>query len=170
MINWKPTGTEAILRAKESELVAELENREGLAAEAETEFCDQIQRAADRAIVIQALDRNSALLREVRAALARIGEGGYGQCLQCEDPISPKRLAAVPWASLCLKCQEEVDQERADNPTEFEFAACCNRIAMLGVWRIPPVPSRPGYPDRKTKVVRDVEYLSVSVVVNGRHL
>jgi DnaK suppressor protein len=123
MKHWKPTDCEAILRTKEAELMAGLRNREGLEAEPEAEFCDEIQRAADRALLIQALDRNSSLLREVRAALARIDDGNYGQCLQCEDPISPKRLAVVPWAPLCLKCQEEADRECAGNSAQFELAA-----------------------------------------------
>lgn len=123
MNSWMPTGYEVILRVKESELMSELKNREGLAAEAEADFCDQMQRAADRAIVIQALDRNSSLLREVQAALARIDEGTYGRCLACEQPLSTKRLAAVPWASLCLKCQQGADQECTDNPGAFELAA-----------------------------------------------
>jgi DnaK suppressor protein len=123
MRDWKPTGREAVLRTKEAELLAKLKNREGLEAEPEAEFFDEIQRAADRALVIQALDRNSSLLSEVRAALARIDDGGYGQCLQCEDPISPKRLAAIPWASLCIKCQEDADRECAGNPVAFELVA-----------------------------------------------
>lgn len=123
MNNHKPPQAEAILRAKESELTAGLQNRQGLAAEAEADFFDQLQRAAERSIVVETLDRSSALLREVRSALARIGEGSYGQCLNCEEPISEKRLAAVPWASLCLKCQKEADREWADNPAEYELAA-----------------------------------------------
>lgn len=122
MNDWKTSSNLAILRAKELELLAGLRNREGLAAEAEAEFFDQIQQAADRAIVIEALDRNSSLLRKVRTALARIDQGSYGRCAHCESSISPKRLAAVPWASLCLICQEEADRECMDNPAEFELA------------------------------------------------
>jgi DnaK suppressor protein len=123
MKHWKPTDGEAVLRTKEAELMAGLKNREGLEAEPEAEFCDEIQRAADRALLIQTLDRSSSLLREVRAALARIHDGSYGQCLHCEEPISPKRLAAVPWASLCIRCQEEADREYAGNPAEFKLVA-----------------------------------------------
>jgi len=121
MNDWTPSDAATALRAKEAEVRSELRNREGLAAEAEAETGDLIQRAADRAIVIQALDRNSALLREVEAALERIEQGAYGHCLACGEPISPKRLAAVPWAALCLVCQEQADREGAHNPAEFEL-------------------------------------------------
>ena len=114
---------QAILKAKERELIAALRNREGLAMETEAEFGDQIQQAADRVIVIETLDRSSVLLRQVRAALDRIADGSYGQCLVCEEPISPKRLAAIPWAGLCFDCQDREDQQRSSSPVFLEIAA-----------------------------------------------
>ena len=90
------TGDEAILRIKEIELIAKLNNREGLEVRAEAEACDDMQRVADQAIVIQSLDRNSSILREVRAALTRVHEGSYGRCPECGDLISPKRATSMP--------------------------------------------------------------------------
>ncbi len=112
----------AALKAKEAELIAGLNNRDGLATEAEPDYIDQIQRAADRALVVDSLDRSSALLRNVRAALARIAHGTYGECLRCEEPIAQKRLAAVPWAPYCLECQERMDLEQTGYADEPEFA------------------------------------------------
>ena len=57
------------------------------------------------------LNRNTldiTLLREVQAALRRIARGTYGVCSECEEPISVKRLAAVPWARFCVSCQERI--------------------------------------------------------------
>src|SRR5215813_15283390 len=57
------------------------------------------------------LNRNTLdmkLLREVGDALVRIEHGAYGICLECEEPISPKRLDAVPWARYCVVCQDQV--------------------------------------------------------------
>lgn len=119
----EPKSRAAILQEKEAELVAGLQNREGLETQAEAEVGDQIQRAADRAVVILGLDRTSALLREVRAALRRLQDGTYGQCLQCQEEIGPKRLSAVPWAALCLSCQERVDCGSAGSPLNLELAA-----------------------------------------------
>jgi DnaK suppressor protein len=101
----------AALRAKQAELLNGLNQREGLWAEPEPDVFDEMQRALDRALVIDTLDRNSALLREVRTALERLANGSYGQCLQCEEEINPKRLSAVPWAPFCLTCQEQADRE-----------------------------------------------------------
>jgi DnaK suppressor protein len=55
------------------------------------------------------LNRNTLdikLLREVEEALARVEQETYGICQDCEEPISAKRLAAVPWARYCIACQE----------------------------------------------------------------
>ena len=57
------------------------------------------------------LNRNTLdikLLREVQDALRRIEQGAYGVCNECEEPISAKRLDAVPWAKFCVSCQERM--------------------------------------------------------------
>jgi len=57
------------------------------------------------------LNRNTIdmkLLREISDALQRIEQGTYGVCLECEEPISVKRLEAVPWARYCVTCQEHI--------------------------------------------------------------
>jgi DnaK suppressor protein len=43
-------------------------------------------------------------------ALLRIKDDEYGQCQNCEKPINPKRLAAIPWARYCLDCQQLLEQ------------------------------------------------------------
>ena len=56
------------------------------------------------------LNRNRANTQQLKAineALQRINEGTYGVCAECEKPISPKRLQAVPWAKFCVPCQEQ---------------------------------------------------------------
>ncbi len=46
------------------------------------------------------------VLKQVDAALRRIERGTFGVCLECEEPISNKRLEAVPWARYCIRCQD----------------------------------------------------------------
>ncbi len=60
------------------------------------------------------LSRNASLLRELRVALNRIADGSYGTCVECEESIQPRRLAAVPWAARCLRCQENVEARTED--------------------------------------------------------
>jgi DnaK suppressor protein len=70
------------------------------------------------------LNRNTIdmkLLREVSGALHRIEQETYGICAECEEPISPKRLDAVPWARYCITCQEEIANRIAAGETVDEF-------------------------------------------------
>jgi DnaK suppressor protein len=69
------------------------------------------------------LNRNTIdikLLREISGALHRIDTGQYGVCLECDEPISPKRLDAVPWARYCVSCQEKVTAGIAAGEREEE--------------------------------------------------
>ena len=49
------------------------------------------------------------MLAEVEDALARIDDGTYGVCRRCGTAIDSARLRALPTASLCLSCQEDVE-------------------------------------------------------------
>jgi DnaK suppressor protein len=71
---------------------------------------DMAQEAADRDVAVQILDRETALARRLRSAIDRIQNGTHGICLECEEEISPKRLKAIPWAELCIDCQERADK------------------------------------------------------------
>ncbi len=69
------------------------------------------------------LNRNTLdikLLREVQDALRRIAQGAYGICYECDEPISAKRLDAVPWAKFCVSCQERIAL-RAETGIEEAF-------------------------------------------------
>lgn len=43
-------------------------------------------------------------IRQIREALRRIAQGGYGVCAKCGEPIDPKRLKAQPTATRCIAC------------------------------------------------------------------
>jgi RNA polymerase-binding transcription factor len=43
-------------------------------------------------------------LAVIDAALRRLGEGVYGRCERCGQPIAPERLAARPTATRCVSC------------------------------------------------------------------
>lgn len=43
---------------------------------------------------------------QVERALERLGEGGYGWCERCGNPIPVERLAAFPSATLCVSCKQ----------------------------------------------------------------
>jgi DnaK suppressor protein len=99
-----------VLEAKHAEIMRLVRNRDGIAIERSSDALDEVQQATERELAIRNLDRDSNLLRKVGAALRRIADGDFGVCLHCEENISPKRLAAVPWAGFCIRCQEIADQ------------------------------------------------------------
>jgi len=91
-----------VLETKAAELDRGLRKRDDIAIEKSADQMDEIQYATERDLAIRNVDRDSALLRQVKTALARIRDGSFGTCIECESPISPKRLAAVPWAARCI--------------------------------------------------------------------
>ena len=53
-------------------------------------------------------ERNT--LKLIEEALERIAEGEFGECVNCGEDISAKRLEAIPWAPYCIRCQELQEQ------------------------------------------------------------
>jgi len=70
---------------------------------------DEGDRANTSLVDLGQKSRDRALLTSVDAALKRIGEGTFGQCLNCEQEINAKRLEAIPWVGYCITCQELID-------------------------------------------------------------
>ncbi len=115
-------GFQAVLERQQAELIRGLRKRDGIAIEKSADQMDEIQYATERDLAIRNVDRESALLRQVKAALRRIHDGSFGTCIDCESAISPKRLAAVPWASRCIQCQEAADRDRREGKESFPAA------------------------------------------------
>src|ERR687886_937425 len=109
-----------ILEAKQAELEQVIRNREAITIEKSPDALDEVQHAAERELAIRNLDRESNLLRNVRSALRRIDDGSFGICLHCEEEISPKRIAAVPWAPFCIQCQEQADKNQEEGNETFD--------------------------------------------------
>jgi DnaK suppressor protein len=105
------SGFEEILERKAAELMGVLRKRDGITIEKSADQMDEIQYASERDLAIRNVDRDSALLRELKAALRRVHDGSFGICMECESAISPKRLAAVPWALRCIQCQDVADRD-----------------------------------------------------------
>jgi DnaK suppressor protein len=110
---------QAILAAKVAELERLVRRRDSIAVERSADQLEEIQAASQRALAVSNLDRDFNQLRDARAALRRIEEGNFGTCQGCDEDIHTKRLAAVPWAPFCIRCQEAVDRnlDNAQSPT-----------------------------------------------------
>jgi DnaK suppressor protein len=109
-----------ILETKRDELERIVRNRDAITIEKSADALDEVQHASERELAIRNLDRESNLLRSVRSALRRIEDGSFGTCLHCEEEISPKRIAAVPWAAFCIQCQEQADRNHEEGNEAME--------------------------------------------------
>lgn len=76
---------------------------------------DLAVRNYSKNVALAVSENESRQLALIDEALLRIEDDEYGRCLNCENEISPKRLAAIPWARYCLNCQELVEQGQLDD-------------------------------------------------------
>lgn len=111
------------LENQQTELGNGNKNREALAIETSPDDLDRIQHASERDYAMGYLERSSNRLREVQEALSRMDAGAFGICSGCEEDISPKRLAAVPWTSYCIVCQELADRRQKTPEIEMDSIA-----------------------------------------------
>ena len=76
-------------------------------------LADTASDSYDREFTISLASREQQVLNDVNAALAKMGTDEYGICEICAHPIDETRLAAVPYARLCLQCKERQEKSRA---------------------------------------------------------
>ena len=105
----------AILQHKQRELLVGLRRRGELDPVSSPDSIEEVQLAEVRELEIDSLDRRACLLQEVEDALSRISDGSYGLCRLCDAKIKPARLNAVPWAPLCIDCQEDAERTQGTN-------------------------------------------------------
>jgi DnaK suppressor protein len=65
----------------------------------------------DRALFYNLHEGGFARLRFIQEAIKALDRGQYGECVRCAKDIDEKRLEAVPWATMCILCQEEMEAE-----------------------------------------------------------
>jgi len=53
---------------------------------------------------------DSRELGQIERALAKLKQGTYGQCEGCSEKIPVGRLNALPYTTLCIECQREMEQ------------------------------------------------------------
>lgn len=97
-----------------------LELEQELARSSKEKFSDdQVQDPGDQALTSTMESLRSSLqdtrideFNRIVKALTMIEEGTYGICVDCELPISDKRLKLYPDATRCLACQEIFEEDK----------------------------------------------------------
>lgn len=114
----------AVLEKKLGELTGVFQDRSELTVETSPDALDTIQMTTDREVCVERMNISAQILSDVRAALESVNNGSYGICEDCDEPISPRRLNAIPWARVCVKCQQARDSRRnGEDPGIFDLAA-----------------------------------------------
>jgi DnaK suppressor protein len=106
--------------ASEYENLIQSINRSRLAAEEikleKTEDEGDLAMISHETAVIYNLHEGGfARLRSIQKAMKAIDRGRYGACVRCGNNINEKRLRAIPWATLCIRCQEETEAEQTSS-------------------------------------------------------
>lgn len=82
------------------------------------ELIEEASEATEQANNIAVLEQLNRELRQMQNARKRLADGLYGICENCGRPIPAARMAALPDATLCVRCQtlrgseEEQDTRR----------------------------------------------------------
>ena len=113
----------ALLIETREEILPQSRQREDIWIVRSNDELERMQLAGEREFAVRTLERATGRLVQIGAALKRMDDGEFGVCVECEEPISPKRLAAVPWAAYCLHCQEQDDLRHAGGAFPSELAA-----------------------------------------------
>jgi len=96
---------EKMLRDRLVELEAKVVEVEHTLDEPHSKDAEDFAQEQEDTEVLEGL--GNAGLREIaaiEAALDRIKNGSYGECVKCGEDIAPARLEALPYAALCVKC------------------------------------------------------------------
>ncbi len=99
------------LLAKRAQLIDVVQKTENYGREIDSEgeamdIADKASSSYTKEFMFSKSNSDRQFLRLVGEALKRIDDGGYGECVSCEGEIERKRLEAVPWTRLCIRCQE----------------------------------------------------------------
>lgn len=57
------------------------------------------------------LEDHEQKLELIDQALKRIADGIYGRCESCGGSIGPERLEALPYATQCIRCQQQAERQ-----------------------------------------------------------
>ena len=72
---------------------------------------DMAANACNRDMLMNFSETQRQTLADIDMAIARIDEGEYGVCMECEETIDPKRLEVRPFSRYCVECKTEIEKQ-----------------------------------------------------------
>ena len=97
------------LEAVQTEQAQEAENTEDMPREPDA---NQSRDRTDQEVRHAEQLRDQQELQDVRAALQRIADGSYGECIDCGNGIALARLQAFASAKRCIACQTKYEAQK----------------------------------------------------------
>ena len=74
--------------------------------------------AYEQEFTLSLMASEEGTLEQVEHALERIRSRTYGGCEDCGGVIAKKRLEAIPFASLCIRCAEKQENASGSRPRQ----------------------------------------------------
>ena len=65
----------------------------------------------EQEFTLSLMENDEGTLTQIEAALERIEEGVYGQCVECDAKIPKTRLNAIPYTPYCVKCATKMQKQ-----------------------------------------------------------
>ncbi len=93
-------------RARLEALIAHIDSEGGTNLGYGNHMADDATEAFEQAKELALHENARQLLAQVSDALERFEQGTYGFCERCGQEIDPARLEALPYATLCIYCQQ----------------------------------------------------------------
>jgi DnaK suppressor protein len=96
-------------RGRLETLIAQMDSEGGKNLGYGNHMADDATEAYEQAKELALHQNAKQLLTQVTVALERFDQGTYGLCERCNAEIDPARLEALPYATLCLHCQQRLN-------------------------------------------------------------
>ncbi len=111
-----------LLAAEKARIESELRCRLDVLHSGQVPMEDQAPVLHEQFVSIRFNNLAYEKIKAIDAALERLSRGEYGICEECEEPISEKRLKAIPWTGYCLQCQESLANGNSSQPFHAQAA------------------------------------------------
>jgi len=119
-----------VLENQRQELIGEIQRRKRELCTEKTKFSrsdegyhgglesDGIAESVQNDIEVSLIQTKSGELHKVEDALWRLERGEYGNCSECGEEISERRLQALPFAVRCKSCEEALEKDSTPLKTQ----------------------------------------------------
>lgn len=97
-------------------MIKAVEQGREVAADSALDAADQAVQSYQKEMLFSQGTSGHEQLALVHAALKRMDEGTFGECIHCGKTIGAKRLEALPWTPNCISCQEKIENGEIEDP------------------------------------------------------